>query len=200
MFCRSEAARPQQAITEFGDESLPPASVLEDRAYQQDAMSPMSRQYSNQDDMPLFGVANGHFDALAGVGEGPFADPFDGTQALNSRRYSHRSVDAPNGLSVLGDAALHLTSPVDSILTSPAVYHNRIPSIRVDEVGLTDSITALNQMHQDTHSHKRIKTEWGARATMASNSQDNLNANRTESGEFACPECPKIKKRECDLR
>lgn len=159
----------------------------------------MSRQCSNQDDMALFGTANPQFDTLAGVGEGTFTDPFNNIRATESRQYGFGTTT--NGLSVLHDAAQpQLESPVDSMLTSPAVYHGRVPDIRIDEFGLADSLSTFTQPQWDRPSTKRIKSEWAAKAVNTSNAQDNLDANRTESGEYACPECPKIKKRSCDLR
>lgn len=201
---RSEAPRPERAITESGYGSQPAGSVLSDgQLYQHDLMSPMeesmSRQYSNQDDMALFGASDAPFDTLAGVGQGTFVDPFSTTRATESREYG--SGGMTDRLSVLHDAAqLQLGSPVDSILTSPAIYHTRVPSIRIDEAGFNDSLPTFTRSQWGRQPGKRVKNEWSAKSANASNSQDNLDANRTESGEYACPNCPKTKRRSCDLR
>lgn len=201
----SEAPRPDNAVSESGYASQPPPSVAtEDQGYEHDLTSPlemsMSRQGSHQGELALFGLDHGYFDPLAGVGEGPLTDPFGGNRGSVPRQHGPTSGSIGNGLSVLHDAALQLASPVDSIMASPATHRGSVASMHVSQFGFSDVRPPFNPVHWSGPPLKRLKPDWTSKQASSMDAQDNLNANRTDSGDYACNHCEKFKKRECDLR
>lgn len=207
MLYRSEAPRPENAMSDAGYGSQPPPTeATDDQAYQHDLTSPfemsMSRQGSYQGDLAVFG-GHGQLDTtLAGVGEGPFTDQFSTSRGSISYQNGPTA-----GLSVLYGAALQLASPKNSTMGPPGIHRGSLPSIQVSQFGFTELQPTLSAPHSAPQEWggppaKPNKSTWTSRQASSLDNHDNLNANRTEDGDYACPSpgCNKVKRRECDLR
>ena len=200
---RSEAPRPENAISESGYASQAPGSVINDDQAYQDLNSPMdmSRQGSHQGgSMALFGLDQGQFDPLAGIGQGHLADPFNGTRDSTSRPHGSTLGHNASGLSLLSDAALQVPSPTDALMVSPGTHRGSVPSLRVSQFGFDGQAPQFKPVGWGGPPPVPQRYSWTSRPSSLIDNQDNLTSNRTDSGEYACSHCEKVKKRECDLR
>jgi len=198
---RSESLRPEDALTESGYASAPSQTDPLEQSHQQDTSSPMGpglpSQVHQPGDFPLFNLGqNSGMDELAGVGQGPLADPSMG----------HREPDiglhVPNnssgyGLSVLSDAAATMgshQSPKDSVMPTPDTPFGAIPSVRVSQYRFgADQNHGLAQMQWPEGPSGSPKRK------MSHDGREGEHSGHPD-GDFECEVCGKRKKRDCDRR
>lgn len=168
--------------------SIPPDEMV----YQQDLSSPMDvSQYSSQSaDFPtLLGHDSSHQVAHTG---GMVSDYHVNHMQETGVRFHIPQYSVGDGMSMLHVAAhQQLASPVDSMI-SPTTTRHSVPSIYVND----NPCSQYDDMDVD-RSPKKSKTYPPASPTV---SQATASCSNYVEGEHRCPECQKVKKRECDLR
>ena len=196
---RSEHSRPENVRSESGYGShAGPSQAGDGPGYQQELSSPMgpptmSRHASHQGDF-LFGFDDGHFDPLAGVGEGPVADQFAGNRDPRPRFHRPGFKTSDNGLSILHDAAQQqLASPVDSTVDSLLGSRRPPPDVLGSHGNYNGQAFTFGQTQIYGSPIKRQKTGGNT------NTQVDIKSGNAD-GTHICKECGKRKKRECDLR
>lgn len=158
-------------------------------------LGPGRSQAASHGEMALFNMDTSNSNPLAGVGEGQgiLADNTYGVERDSNPRF-HRPRSGHGASGLHNDAPLQqqqLTSPVDSTM-NVSMYRSASVS-NVDGSLYSQQHPVQSEGYEPSPKRQRaFSTSLG--------SQSGMTNGRLEQGDRKCPECGKIKKRDCDLR
>ena len=199
----SETARPENAVSESGYSSQHPSAALEGHKQLDTFPSPATTSFSAHDvyrdgNAPI-NVDNIQPNPLAGIGAGSVegstmvydmpAFQFDGMPPADTNARLFAS----------SNTADHAISPIDSIIASPARM-GFLPSINTGAFAVDGQPPAFTAIHWEEATMQEPVTNPAPLHRASTSLRNSLSANRTADGQYACGECEKIFKRECDLR
>lgn len=159
----------------------------------------LSRHPSQQGDYTLFGVASdGHFDELAGIGQGQVADPSVDSRESDTGFYQS-SRHGGDGLTVLSTVAanVQLASPADSVMRTPSQQYGSLPNL--PSLYVSQCSSSGPQQGSIDHMVWTDQSSCGTKRVRSSNMPEGQPTKHPD-GDLICPECNKRKKRDCDLK
>jgi hypothetical protein len=204
---RSEIEQPVFPDSQYAYSLASASNAPEEMTYQQDLSSPSShhvsrhasRQHPHGDFQALFDQNSAQ--EIAGVGG---AGDFPGNN-MPPVQFRQPNYSNNNPMDMLHDAAAYqrLASPMESINISPSNTRLSIPSISLNdqtydhntEMEYAGTLSKRARVQSPVSpSHSRTT----AISANASYSGSAISSSRPE-GQYPCPRCPKVKKRECEL-